>query len=223
MTRKALVGIGILTLLSAAALSQATAEVRRERTARRPDVVEIGDPYPISLRILNREAGHITEMRNYVTTYGPPDYAEIQEVAPQWPWESYEVRLYYMRRNLETDFGHAFVSPALPDFGVLKYQSEIPPDKRHQIEIILQARQEPAPAPQPVARPAVQQETEGSRMEALVARIEAAAARAEQAANKAAEDSEAAVRAADRTSTIIEKLSESPPPSAPPHRARRHR
>jgi hypothetical protein len=224
MTRKAVVGIGILTFLSVA-LSSATADVRRERTQRRPDVLEIGDPYPISLRILGREASHITEMRSYVATYGPPDYAEIQEVAPQWPWESYEVRLYYMRRNLETDFGHAFVSPTLPNFGVLKYQSDIPPDKRHQIEIILQARQEPAPAPapQPVARPAVQPEPEDARMEALVARIEAAAARAEQAANKAAEDSEAAVRAADRTSTILETLSESPPPSTPAHRARQHR
>ena len=219
MVRNVVVRISVLMFLGVTALHPASGDVRRERTLRRADVVEIGEPQPISLRMVGQEARHITEMQDYIATYGMPDYAEIQEIAPQWPWESYEVRLYYMQRDIETDFGHVFVSPAVPNFGALRYESPIPPDKRHQIEVVLRARQEPAAAP-PVV---VHTETEESRLEAIVARLEAATARAEEAANKAAEDSEAAARAADRTSTIIEKLSENPPPSAPRRRSGRHR
>ena len=75
------------------------AEVRRERPEERPYIVEIGDPYAISLHAVRRQAGRISEMAEYLGQYGEPDYAEIQEVQPDWPWESYEVRLYYLRRE----------------------------------------------------------------------------------------------------------------------------
>jgi hypothetical protein len=127
------------------------------------------------------------------------------------------VRLYYLRRNIETDFGRVFLSAAMPNFGVLKFQGGIPSDKRHQIEVILQAREAPQPPPAPPAviteePPAPEEPQAGGLTEALVARIEAAAERAALAADHAAEQSEAAVRAADRTVSMVEKMVETAAP-----------
>ena len=166
-----------------------------------------------------QEAGKLTEVREYLEDYGYPDYAEIQEIEPQWPWESYEVRMYYMRRNLETDFGHVIFSAAMPDLGVVKSVGPIPVDKAHQIEVILQARQapqQPAPlaegvAPGASSGAAPHQASDGWLSEALVARIEAAAERAAQAADRAVSESDAAVQAADRTDSIVNKLAQSAP------------
>lgn len=170
-------------------------DVRIEVPARRPYITEVGAPHSISMAAVEKEAQKISEMKTYLVEYGYPDYAEVQEIEPQWPWESYEVRLYYMRRNRQTDFGHVFLSEALPTFGVMKYQGVIPPEKRREIEVVLAARQEPAP-------PAVATMEPG---EALVARVEAAAERAAQAAERAAEASEAANRAAERTANLVDK------------------
>lgn len=209
--------LAVLTTVILAVPLIARGEVRRVISEDRPNIIEIGQPHEISMAALRREARLISELGDYLGTYGRPDYAETQEVAPQWPWESYEVRLYYLDRDIEADFGHVFVSPAAPYFGMRKYAGPIPQDKRHQIEVILQVRQTPPPAPvvaaappPPLPAPAVaEQPPSGGLTEALVARIEAAAERAAQAADHAAEQSEAAVRAADRTVNLVEKMEQS--------------
>jgi hypothetical protein len=197
-----------LLLFLAAEAGAAIGEVRRERSERRPHIVEVGQPYTIGVQRLQYEIDRISALRGYVDDYGYPDYAEIQEISPEWPWEPYEVRLYYMQRNLEVDFSPVFVSEALPDFGMLKFSGDITPEKRHEIEVVLQAREAPPPPP-PAEAQAVQPPpptSAGGLTEALVARIEAAAERAAQAADRAAQDSEAATRAAERTVSVVEKM-----------------
>lgn len=209
MTQKGLLVLTTVVLLSVLHSGAAFGDVRRERTARRPYIVEIGQPYAINAHRLQYEIDHISELNEYVAKYGYPDYAEIQETSPEWPWEAYETRLYYLQRNLETDFSPVFLSPAAPNFGVLRFRGDITPEKRHEIELILQAREKPAvPPPVAAAPPAVaaQPPTDHGLTEALVARIEAAAERAAQAADRATAESEAAVHAADRTTNIVEKM-----------------
>ncbi len=227
MTKITSAVLTVLTTLILAVPLVARGEVRRAISEDRPTIIEIGQPHEISMAALRRETRFISELGDYLGTYGRPDYAEIQEVAPQWPWEAYEVRLYYMDRNIEADFGHVFVSPAAPYLGMRKFTGSIPPDKRHQIEVILQVRQTPPPAPAVAAAPpppppapavVAQQPSTGGLTEALVARIEAAAARAAQAADNAAEQSEAAVRAADRTVNLVEKMEQGAAPQ--PRRTR---
>lgn len=210
MTRTGIAAVATAVLLLAAHSS--FAEVRLERPERRPYIIEVGQPYPIGGERLAYEVQHISAAREYVRHYGYPDYAEIQEISPEWPWEAYELRLYYMRPNFEVDFSPVFLSEALPNFGVLKSRAEITPEKRHEIDVVLEARQAPsapvtvvspppAPAPAPPVPPSA-----GGLSEALVARIEAAAERAAQAADRAAQDSEAAARAAERTVNIVDKM-----------------
>lgn len=223
MTQRVVCIVGIVTLFATTAFGSAASDLPRW-TPERPYIVEVGEPYAITSTRLDREAARNSALEEQLTDYGYPEYVEIQEITPQWPWETYELRLYYLQRNVETDFGHVIVSPAMPNFGLLKYQAEITPEKRHQIEVILAARQSPpiqpviASAPPPAAAATT---SEGGSLEDAVARIEAAAARAEEAANRAVEQSEAAVRAADRTNNMVEKMSASMAPSTPPRRVRK--
>ena len=191
----------------------AGADVRRERTDRRPYIVEIDHPYEISMARLAEEAGKLSDLAMYLDHYGYPEYAEIQDIQARWPWETYEVRLFYVRSNLELDFGRVIFSPAAPNYGVLKHKAAIPPEKLRRIELILEARRAPAPAPGPVAaapapQPAAAPKPEGGGglTEALVARIEAAAERASQAADRAVEHSDAANRAADRAVNLVDSM-----------------
>jgi citrate lyase gamma subunit len=223
MIERGLVVLAAAGILATAIPANAIGNVRRETTSRRPYIVEVGEPYSISMETLQREATNVNELDEYLASYGYPDYAEIQEIHPQWPWESREVRLYYLRRNLEADFGHVILSSAMPNLGLAKFVGEIPPDKAHQIEVILQSRQVPpappaavaelaasvAPAPPPAAQARVA--STGGLSEALVARIEAAAERAAQAADRAVSESDAAVHAADRTENIVTKMQQSAP------------
>jgi hypothetical protein len=233
MTRKGffvVVAITVTTTLTGTAYG----DVRREPDTRRQGVIEIGEPSPISIPALQREAAAISQLQEYLDQYGYPEYAETQAIGPQWPWESHEVRLFYLRRDVETIFGHVFLSEAAPNFGVLKFQDNIAPEKRHQIDAVLQARSAPsapagpssaadmsAPAPSapaPATQPDSGQQSSGApaTQEGLVARIEAAADRAAAAADHAAEASDAAVRAADRTVSIVEKMEHSRRSSARP-------
>lgn len=205
---------------------RAPADVRRESTARRPYIVEIGDPYPISRAALEREATRLEELETYLERYGSPDYAEIQEIRPEWPWDSYEVRLYYLRRNVQADFGRAFtLTDAYPHLGLLKFQGGIPASKRLEIELALRP-----PDTQPVTststsgepQPMAQPETRKPSLEELVARVEAAADRAAAAAEDAVRQSEAAERAANRTVDIVNRLAEEQQRAQPPTRSRRH-
>jgi hypothetical protein len=213
-----LVAVG---LLAGAPPANAVGNVRREKPARRPYIVEVGEPYEISMESLQVEAEDLSELKEYLRNYGYPNYAEVQEIQPQWPWDSREVRVYYLRNNQELDFGHVILSGAAPDLGVTVFEGQIPPDKAHQIEVILQARQTPPP-PAPVAVTAAPQmvpaaaPSTGGLSEALVARIEAAAERAAQAADRAVSESEAAVSAADRTESIVAKFEEGTPRKSRP-------
>ncbi len=207
----AFAGLALLTTIVPAA---SHADVHRQTTARRPYIVEVGEPYSITTEALDREARYISELSDYLSAYGYPDYAEIQDIAPDSPWAAYEVRVYYLNSDVEADFGHVILSEATPNLGVRKFVGHIPMAKRHEIEVILAARAAPpvvAAPPGAAAPPAT-----GASMEELVARVEAAADRAAQAANRAAEQSEAAVRSADRTVSILEKMQQSAP--APKHK-----
>lgn len=193
-----------------AASTVAQADVRREVPARRPYILEVGEPYPISKAALRREAQRNEELRTALERLGEPDYAEIQELRPEWPWQPYEVRLYYLRWNLELDFGRAItIEGAYPDLGVLKFQGGIPMSKRVEIE----ARLAPPPEAPPPAEP-LQEEPSAAppaaehrpTLEELAARVEAAAERAAIAAEQAVERSQAAERAADRTVTVVDRL-----------------
>jgi hypothetical protein len=146
--------LATVILSTGAVMRPASAEVRREKTERRPYITEIGEPQSIGTAALQREAEKTNDMRDFFLRHGYPDYAEVQEIVPEWPWESYEVRTYYMHWNLEVTFGRVPFSEAMPDLGVLKFQSEIPPEKRHAIEVILEARVAPAAPPAPDAVPA---------------------------------------------------------------------
>jgi len=227
MNKTTLVIVTATTLFVPMMIRSAAGDVRLVKPDRRPYIVEIGEPYSVDNATVDREAKKINRLDEYLSDYGYPDYAEIQEIEPEWPWESYEIRLYYMRRNIETVFGHVMVSPALTNLGLIKYLGPIAPDKRHQIDVILQARLTP-PAPVPPAPveaaiappPVARQASSGGLSEAVVARLEAAAERASRAADMAVEASDAAAHAADRTVTILEKMEQSPPAPTSKRRSR---
>jgi len=218
MTRTGVCVLATALLLLTTEAGAAIGEVRRERPPRRPYIVEVGQPYAIGVQKLQYEVDHISALKVYVQEYGYPDYAEIQEILPEWPWEPYEVRLYYMQWNLEVDFGPVSVSEATPNLGMLKFSGDMTAEKRHEIEVVLQAREAPPPPPPRAEAQAVQPSAEaqavqppppttgGGLTESLVARIEAAAERAAQAADRAAQDSEAAARAAERTVNLVDKM-----------------
>ena len=206
MTQMRFLVLATTTVLAMVIPASARADVRRERSERRPYIVELGDPYSIDTETLQHEADYMSELSDYVSTYGYPDYAEVQEIAPDWPWDPYEVRLYYLRRNLETDFGHVIMSAALTDLGVLKFQGDIPSEKRQRIEMALQAHPSPPAATESTAASRPTAPVAGGLSATLVARLEAAAERAAQAAERAEAESDAAARAADRAVRIVDKM-----------------
>ncbi|MBI4516910.1 MAG: hypothetical protein HY699_13955 [Deltaproteobacteria bacterium] len=189
-------------------------ELRRVTPPNRPYIVELGEPRPMSSQGLDRERKLNSDLNLYLEYYGWPDYVEVQDIAPQDPWAAYEVRLYYLQREIEMAFGRAFIAPTITDFGVIKYQGHIEPGTRDRIVALVAppraefdepepvefkpvAAAAPAPAPAPP-----------SDIEALIARVEAAAERASLAAERAAAASDAATVAADRAANIFAKISE---------------
>src|SRR5512143_3927124 len=110
MTHKRLLVLATTILLSGGFFRPALGDVRRERSERHPTVKEIGQPYSISMATLGQESEKLSDLRDFIIRNGYPDYAEVQEVAPDWPWESYEIRAYYMHWNLEVDFGRVLFS-----------------------------------------------------------------------------------------------------------------
>jgi hypothetical protein len=222
MIRGRLALAALLVLAPAVAMAVGP-EVRRVTPPQRPYIVEIGEPRPLSSQALDHERKRNRDLDDYVQFYGRPDYAEVQEIAPDSPWDAREVRLYYLKRDYAVSFGHAFISPAVEDFGLVKYQGPMEPVTRDRIVALLTPTQTAMEAPQMEAL-----QMEAPRMEApqsvefrpvtasapappgdielLVQRVEAAADRASVAADRAANASDAASVAADRTVTILEKL-----------------
>ena len=113
----ALVGLGL------AARSQA----QSRPAVNRPEILEVGDPILISRRTLAREMTRNSDLRDWVRLYGPPDYAEVQELEIDPPFAPYEVRLYYVKGNKYLAFGRVHVAPSLYDYGVRKYIGSIDP------------------------------------------------------------------------------------------------
>src|SRR5215470_9682702 len=93
----------------------------------RPEIMEVGDPILITRRVLGMEMRRNADLRDWVHLYGAPDYAEVQEIQIDPPWASYEVRLYYVRRNAYLAFGRVNVAPNVYDYGVRKYIGGIDP------------------------------------------------------------------------------------------------
>src|SRR5579862_4012990 len=93
----------------------------------RPDIMEVGDPMLITRKTLASEMRRNVELRDWVQLYGAPDYVEIQEIQIDPPFASYEVRLYYLKRNAYLVFGRANVAPNIYDYGVRKYIGSINP------------------------------------------------------------------------------------------------
>jgi hypothetical protein len=118
--------VGCLAIFLFGLAARASADLRPSKN--RPDVFEIGDPIPISTDLLQREAASNNELREYMDSYGYPDYAEIQEIDVQEPFVPYEVRLYYLRRNKQLAFGRVYVAPSVTNFGAKKYEGPIGKD-----------------------------------------------------------------------------------------------
>ncbi len=213
---KRLVAIMWLALVPAAALAIGP-EVRRVTPPNRPYIIEIGQPKAIGSRALDQERKRDSDLRYYMEYYGWPDYAEVQEIEPDIPWEDYEVHIYYLDRNLEIAFGRAIVSPGVQDLGVLKYQGYMEPETRDRIVALVTPARSPEVQPVEFRRPEPEAPMEAKpvaaaapvsdSIEAIVLRMEAAAERASVAADQAAAASEAATRSADRAANIMEKMS----------------
>src|SRR5438445_13845278 len=91
MTSRRLVILPAALLMMLSTAGSTLGDVRRNTSERRPYIVEVGEPHAISRAALRREASHISQLAEHLALYGYPDYAEIQEVRPDWPWESSEV------------------------------------------------------------------------------------------------------------------------------------
>lgn len=106
------------------------AEAQLRRSAVRPDIVEIGPPISIDRETLQKEARRNQALAEHLRLYGYPDYAEVQEIDVQEPFATYEVRIYYLRRNQQLAFGRVHVSPEFTRFGMVKYDGPIDPVTR---------------------------------------------------------------------------------------------
>jgi hypothetical protein len=207
--------LAVLWVLVPVVASAIGPEVRRVTPPTRPYIVEIGDPLPIGQRGLQDERKVNTDLNLYLQQYGWPDYAERQEIAPDYPWYPYEVRLYYLDVDREIAFGRAHIAPTVKNLGAVKYLGRMEPATRDRIVALVTpaVMEEPEPVefrrPQPPVEPVAAAEVAPvDEIELLVRRVEAAADRAATAADRAAVASDTASRAADRTVSILDKLAQ---------------
>lgn len=148
MRRGSLLMMAVLLGLGLAAAARA----QSHPAVNRPEIMEVGDPILISRRTLAREMTRNSDLRDWVRLYGPPDYAEVQELEIDPPFAPYEVRLYYVKGNKYLAFGRVHVAPSLYDYGVRKYIGAIDPAE---LDRLLTA----APAVDEAVAPAVYPET----------------------------------------------------------------
>jgi len=99
----------------------------------RVGVVEIGDPVLLTYEQLTREMSLNGEMREYIDSYGRPDYAEAQRIEIDEPFYPYEVRLYYLDGNRYAVFGRVNVAPTVTDFGTRKYIGKLDAAQLHRL------------------------------------------------------------------------------------------
>jgi hypothetical protein len=118
----------MISFLAAVVGFNGSARAELRPSVERPDVIEVGDPVMIGKATLDREMRLNVNLDEHIELYGRPDYAEIQEVQVQEPFASYEVRIYYLRRNSYLAFGRVAVAPSVFDYGVRKYEGPIRPE-----------------------------------------------------------------------------------------------
>ncbi len=224
-----------MVVLVAVTLTAAVSAPAEMRVAlNRPEIIDIGDPTLIDRALLALEMERNVDLKTYIGLYGEPEYAEVQEIQIAEPFAPYEVRLYYLRRNLYLAFGRVNVAPSVRDYGVKKFEGPINPET---VARLLTARaaetEQPAsvepevvsvsdeavgaelPAVEGVESEVVEVDEPASDlpvasvdqgvMDALV-RMEAAADRAALAAGVAERASLAAVASADQATATLEAL-----------------
>ncbi len=124
-----------------AAVGDAQAQLARQATDERPNIIDVGDPVLISRETLSDEMSLNTDLRDWIRLYGPPDYAEMQEIEIDTPFAPYEVRLYYLKGNVSLAFGRVHIAPSLYDYGVRKFIGRI---RQQDLDRLLTARSAPA-------------------------------------------------------------------------------
>jgi hypothetical protein len=92
----------------------------------RPSLVEVGDPTMVDRSALRKEMERISDLKDHISRHGWPDYAEVQPVLGEDPFDDYEVRVYYIMRQRELDFAHVDAAPWVKDFGIRRYEGPIP-------------------------------------------------------------------------------------------------
>ncbi len=91
----------------------------------RVGIVDVGEPILLEYSELTNEMHKNTELRDWVQSYGRPEYAEYQRVELDDPFLPYEIRLYYVAGRRYVAFGRVYVAPAVTDFGVRKYVGKL--------------------------------------------------------------------------------------------------
>jgi hypothetical protein len=112
-------------LAAGAVFAAAAALAESHPSPGRPEIRDVGDPILITRKGLSLEMKRNSDLRDWVRLYGPPDYAEVQQIEIDPPWAPYEVRLYYLDGNSYLAFCRANVAPSVYDYGVRKYQGVI--------------------------------------------------------------------------------------------------
>lgn len=136
MSRAIVVAVGLLGVM---VVSESHAQLIRHSSNERPDIVDVGDPMLISRETLSAEMARNSDLRAWVRLYGPPDYAEVQEIEIDTPFAPYEVRLYYLKGNTFLAFGRVHIAPSLYDYGVRKYIGRI---RQEDLDRVLTAQAE---------------------------------------------------------------------------------
>jgi hypothetical protein len=200
--------VGVLVIVGLTFSGRAGAADLRAAVGR-PELLEVGNPILISRETLAREMGRNQELSTYVTLYGWPDYAEVQETVVNEPVAPYEVRLYYLRRNQQVAYSRVYVSRWIHDFGIRRYMGPIPEET---LARLLTAQGEimpgkvPAPEVGVEAEPAKAHAGPEDGISAALLRMEAAADRAMLAAEMAERASAAANASATRANAVLDKM-----------------
>jgi hypothetical protein len=153
----------VVTLLSSAVLMVCAPVLAEQKPAlERPGIVDLDEPVLIDRDALRREMRLNTDLAEYIDLYGWPDYAEIQEVELQEPFAPYEVRLYYLKQNNYLAYGRVYIAPIVEDFGVRKFEGEIPAATLNRLltASLERAREEAAARQAAMAPPAEEGEAE---------------------------------------------------------------
>lgn len=170
----------LLTVMVGLLLATAASALEFREEPYRVGIIDVGDPVLLEYRELTAEMNLNNELRDWIRSYGRPEYAEFQKVAGSEPFVPYEIRLYYIEGRRYVAFGRIANIPYFRDFGVRKYVGKLdssmlqrlltarplaeasalasaPPPRPNYAEPRYQA---PAPAPVVVEQPAAEEVVE---------------------------------------------------------------